>query len=276
MKGSVSIGKSDGVAETPWLKSEPSAAGAALDASAECGPPISIAPQILTYRPWAMAEGSLQAIKWAALVLMALDHINKYLYAEKLPVLFQVGRIVMPMFGFVLAYNLARPNAIVRGVHGRMMVRLTLTGLAASPLCIILNSLYVTANAWWPLNILFMLLLVVSLTYLIDRGGATRYALAAALFILGGVFVEYLWMGVLCCLGAWFFCREASPRRLLLWFLGTLSLTVVNGNAWALAAIPIVLLASRITLRLPRQAWAFYAFYPAHLLVILFVRLEWF
>jgi hypothetical protein len=37
---------------------------------------------------------------------------------------------------------------------------------------IILNGMFVTANAWWPLNILFMLLLVVSLTYLIDRGGA--------------------------------------------------------------------------------------------------------
>jgi hypothetical protein len=63
---------------------------------------------------------------------------------------------------------------------------------------------------------------------------------------------------------------------LLLWFLGTLSLAVVNGNAWSLAAIPIVLAASRVTLRLPRLKWAFYAFYPAHLLVLLVVRLEWF
>jgi len=102
--------------------------------------------------------------------LMVFDHVNKYLYAEKLPVIFQLGRIVMPMFGFVLAYNLARPDALARGVHGRMMYRLTLMGLAASPMCIILNGMFVTASAWWPLNILFMLLLVVSLTYLIDRG----------------------------------------------------------------------------------------------------------
>jgi TraX protein len=98
---------------------------------------------------------------WAALVLMVLDHVNKYRYAEKLPVIFQLGRIDMPMFGFVLAYNLARPDALARGVHGRMMYRLTLMGLAASPMFIILNGMYVTANAWWPLNILFMLLLVV-------------------------------------------------------------------------------------------------------------------
>src|SRR5471032_1823847 len=62
------------------------------------------------HQPWTMAEGSLEAIKWAALILMVFDHTNKYLYAERLPVVFQLGRIVMPIFGFVLAYNLARPD----------------------------------------------------------------------------------------------------------------------------------------------------------------------
>jgi hypothetical protein len=47
-----------------------------------------------------------------------------------------VARIVMPMFGFVLAYNLARPGALAKGVHRRMLCRLTLAGLAASPMFI--------------------------------------------------------------------------------------------------------------------------------------------
>jgi len=33
---------------------------------------------------------------------MVLDHANKFLYGEALPVIFQVGRIVMPIFAFVL------------------------------------------------------------------------------------------------------------------------------------------------------------------------------
>jgi hypothetical protein len=277
MKGRASKLQSDGKGDVLWIESGASAGArsAILDVAAVGGQGIAFAPR-QRHRPWAMADGSLEAIKWAALVLMVFDHINKYLYAEKLPVIFQLGRIVMPMFGFVLAYNLARPDALARGVHGRMMYRLTLMGLAASPMCIILNGMFVTASVWWPLNILFMLLLVVSLTYLIDRGGAKCYALATTLFILGGAFVEYLWMGVLCCLGAWLFCREASPSRLLLWFLGTLSLTVVNGNAWSLAAIPIVLMVGRVGLHLPRQTWVFYTFYPAHLLLLLIVRLQWF
>src|SRR5271168_2849775 len=277
MKGRAPKLRPDGTRDALWIESRASAGarGAIFDVAVVSGRGIAFASR-QGPRPWAMADGSLEAIKWAALVLMVFDHVNKYLYAEKLPVIFQLGRIVMPMFGFVLAYNLARPDAFAKGVHGRMMYRLTLLGLAASPMCIILNGMFVNANAWWPLNILFTLLLVVSLTYLIDRGGAKCYALAAALLILGGAFVEYLWMGVLCCLGAWAFCRDASPRRLMLWFLGTLSLTLVNGNAWGLAAIPIVLLAGRVALRLPRRTWVFYAFYPAHLLLLLFVRLQWF
>jgi hypothetical protein len=274
------MAKSDVPADAIWNESQRSAGGvvhgAALNGTVDTAQRIALAPRQRLHLPWLMAEGSLEAIKWAALVLMVFDHVNKYLYAEQLPVIFQCGRIVMPMFGFVLAYNLARPDALARGVHGRMMYRLTFMGLAASPMFIILNGMYVTTNAWWPLNILFMLLLVVSLTYLIDRGGTQCYTLAAALFILGGAFVEYLWMGVLCCLGAWLFCREASPSRLLLWFLGTLSLTVVNGNAWALVAIPIVLIAGRVTFRLPRLTWLFYAFYPTHLLLLLGVRSQWF
>jgi len=227
-------------------------------------------------QPWVIAEGTLQALKWGALLLMVLDHMNKYLYAERLPVIFQAGRLVLPMFGFVLAYNLARPDALAKGIHGRMMFRLALAGLAASPVVILLNGPLVAANPWWPLNILFTLWLVVAIIYLIARGGAGRYALALALFLLAGAFVEYLWMGVLCCLGSWAFCRNANPKQALLWFLGTLSLTVVNGNAWALSAIPLILWASRLTFHIPRCQWIFYAFYPAHLLVVLGVRWLWF
>ena len=136
--------------------------------------------------PWVMAEGTLQALKWGALLLMVLDHANKYLYAERLPVIFQVGRLVMPIFGFVLAYNLARPDALARGLHRRMMFRLALAGLAACPIVIILNGPLVSANPWWPLNILFTLWLVVAITFLIDRGGVGRCApLDGAAVLLG-------------------------------------------------------------------------------------------
>jgi len=226
--------------------------------------------------PLVIADGTLEALKWAAALLMVLDHANKFLYGEKLPVIFQVGRIVMPIFGFVLAYNLARPRALERGVLSRMMFRLAFWGLAASPIYIILNGMLVKANPWWPFNILFLLLVVVVLVQLIEQGGAKRLAAAVALFLVAGAFVEFLWFGVACCLAAWAYCREPNRRHLLLWILGTMSLSVVNGNAWALGSIPLLFLVTKLNVRVPRWRWAFYALYPLHLLAILIVKLEWF
>src|ERR1035438_6734361 len=39
-----------------------------------------------------IADGTLEALKWGALVLMVFDHVNQYLYAEGLPAIFQLGR----------------------------------------------------------------------------------------------------------------------------------------------------------------------------------------
>jgi len=69
-------------------------------------------------------DGTVEALKWLALVLMTGDHVNKYLFNATLPVLFEAGRVALPLFVFVLAYNLARPGTLERGVYGRTMSRL--------------------------------------------------------------------------------------------------------------------------------------------------------
>ena len=81
--------------------------------------------------PLRVADGTLEALKWLALVLMALDHTNKFLFKEKLPVLFEMGRLAMPTFAFVLAYNLTRPGAFAAGAHVRTMGRLKLPSIGS-------------------------------------------------------------------------------------------------------------------------------------------------
>ena len=223
-------------------------------------------------RPVILADGTLEALKWLAAVVMVLDHTNKFFFAESMGVVFAAGRVVMPVFGFVLAYNLARPQALARGVHRRMLVRLGITALIATPIVIALNHGVVEHNAWWPLNILFTLWVVVAMVALMEQGGWARYLLAALLFLVAGAFIEYLWFGLLTCLGAYGYCRDRSAPRLLGLFLGVLSLTVINGNAWALMALPLIALGCRLHLQLPRSKWFFYAFYPAHLAVLLLVK----
>lgn len=237
----------------------------------------SLAGNTVPRPEFVVADGTLETLKWGAAALMVVDHTNKFLYAEHLPAIFQIGRIVMPIFAFVLAYNLARPGARARGAHKRMIHRLAFWGLVSAPLSITLNGTLVGAYAWWPFNILLTLLLVVVLVDLIENGGTSRWAAAVVLFFVGGALVEFLWFGVACGLGAWAFCRTPTGFRLGIWTLATLSLSVVNQNAWAIVAVPLIFGASKLQLRTPRVKWAFYALYPFHLLVLMMiVRSEWF
>jgi hypothetical protein len=215
-----------------------------------------------------ISEGSLAALKWLALCLMLADHINKYFFSEQLPGVFLIGRVVMPIFAFVLSYNLSRPGAVESGVHRRLIGRVFFFGLVATPPMILLNESVFPHYPWWPLNILFTLGLFVALTYLLDKGGIARASLAVVLFALGGAVVEYLWIGLLVCLAAWFFCRKATWRRFALWSLAVFSLVLINSNTWALFAIPLIVVASRMSFIMPRSKWVFYGFYPFHLFAL--------
>ncbi|MDX3998502.1 TraX family protein [Pseudomonas aeruginosa] len=85
-----------------------------------------------------IADGSIEALKWIALLLMTGDHVNKYLFNGTLPYLFEAGRLAMPVFVFVLAYNLARPGMAGQGAYKRTMFRLGLFGLLAMPAFVML------------------------------------------------------------------------------------------------------------------------------------------
>jgi hypothetical protein len=215
-----------------------------------------------------IADGTLEALKWLGLVLMTLDHVNKFLFAQKLPLIFEAGRVVMPLFGFVLAYNLARPGAMASGAYVRMMKRLVVYGCLATPMFVLLVG-------WWPLNVLFTLLLSAGTIYLIERGGATKLTTAMLLFVVAGAVVEFWWFAVLYCVGAWGYCHRANVGRLTFWIAATSTLAVVNGTQWAMAALPMIALASLLRLDVPRCRRVFYLYYPAHLAALLMIQRIW-
>lgn len=220
----------------------------------------AIAPYRLT-----VANGTIESLKWLALVLMTLDHVNKYFFAEKLPGLFELGRLAMPLFGFVFAYNLARPGALETAALLRTVKRLAVAGLVASPFFMALGGL---AYGWWPLNIMFMLLVATVTLYLVEKGGSARLT-AVAVFLIGGAFVEFWWFGLAFCLCAWWYCKYPSKKALVAWFIATALLYVVNRNLWAFAAMPLILAAPILKVEAPRFKRLFYAYYPAHLALLL-------
>jgi hypothetical protein len=220
---------------------------------------VSTAPALV------LSSGSLEALKWLALLLMTLDHVNKYLLHASVPELFAAGRLALPLFGFVLGYNLARPGALARGAYARTARRLAAFGGIATLPFIALGGL---GWGWWPLNIMAMLLVATVCAWLIDVGGTARLTAAATLFTVGGALVEFWWPGVAACLLAWAYCRRPSWLMLALWVSALVSLYVVNRNLWALAALPLIFAARHIELMVPRSRLAFYLYYPVHLAVI--------
>lgn len=217
-----------------------------------------------------VSSGTLEGLKWLGLVLMTLDHINKHFFDAKLPGIYEAGRLCVPIFCFVLAYNLARSDALLRGTHLHAMKRLAIFGLIATPFVIGLGKL---SWGWWPLNIMFMLLLATTLIYLIEVGGASRLIVAGALFFIAGFFVEFWWFALGICLSAWWYCKSPNKLALILFVASIASLYLVNKNSWALAALPLIFLAPLVDLKIPRIRYLFYVYYPAHLAVLLGFKL---
>ena len=233
------------------------------DASAATKEPIL--PAISTAPALVLSSGTLEALKWLALLLMTLDHVNKHLLHASVPELFAAGRLALPLFGFVLGYNLARAGALASGGYSRTARRLTIFGSIATIPFVALGGL---GWGWWPLNIMATLLIATVCAWLIEAGGPARLVAAAAVFIVGGALVEFWWPGVAVCLLAWAYCRRPRCFTLALWVGALASLYVINRNLWSLAALPLIFAATQAKIDLPRSRLGFYVYYPAHLVVL--------
>jgi hypothetical protein len=155
--------------------------------------------------------------------------------------------------------------AFERGVHIRIIKRLALCGSLATPAFLALGGLLA---GWWPLNFMFALLVLTLTIYLIEYQTITGYLAAALVFVLGGSVVEYWWPGLVLGLSAWWYCKTPRLAPVIIAVISILSLRLISGNYWALAVLPVALLACLVRLPIPRVQWAFYAFYPLHLTVL--------
>ena len=212
-----------------------------------------------------VSDGTLEALKWLALLLMVADHINKYLLHDASHMLFNAGRVAMPIFVFVLAYNLARPDAYQHGAHSRTMKRLALFGLLATPPFVALGGLLA---GWWPLNILFALLSMAAIIYFLEQQTIWGYLIACAVFIVGGSSVEFWWPVLAFGIALWWYCKTPQIVPLIMAMVALLLLRIINGNYWAFAALPILIASTAVTIPVPRYQWLFYYFYPTHLTLL--------
>ena len=228
--------------------------------------------------PSSLRYPGLEAVKWAALGLMVLDHANLLLRPVPDALLFMLGRMAFPLFAFVLAMRLAQRPESWRGTLRWLLV----WAVASQPI------FWLAFSAIHPpelLNIFFTLALGVLLVRLLNLLDTAQRLLdkvmlltTALALVMAGATVDFgpvavLALAVLARVGA----KSPLAAAVLCGVVGVIIniIPVWNLTAFyvlamgALGAIPIAIwgLASQRALpRLPR--WFFYAAYPAHLLIL--------
>ncbi|PVZ82679.1 conjugal transfer protein TraX [Serratia sp. S1B] len=210
-----------------------------------------------------------ELVKWIALILMVGDHINKYLLNNAMPFLYNAGRVAMPLFFFVLAYNLSRPDSLKNNIYIRVSHRLFIFGVISTPAYILLGGVI---DGWWPLNILFTLLSLSVTCYLLEQGQGREMFYAFLFFALSGSVVEFWWPAIAMGVCFWLYHRNGENIFLFLSLIFCSTLALINHNFYALLAVPVLILAGNMSLVVHRMKWLFYVFYPLHLYLILVFR----
>ncbi len=213
----------------------------------------------LTLHPPALTSGGAEVLKWLAFVLMVGDHVNALMLGRSEPALYAAGRLVLPIFAFVLAYYVAQggePSA--RRVLKRLVVWAVLT-----------QPIYMVVRPDFALNVLFTLALGLALAQygFEDARGDQRVAVWLSAAMLG-YFAEFAWFGIWLIVAVHRWCRAPSQERAWLVLAALIVLSLPNRNAWALAAIPVILLVGTANVPVPRASRIFYALYPIHFAVI--------
>jgi hypothetical protein len=216
-------------------------------------------------QPIVLSDGLIEVIKWIALLLMTADHYNKYIYNGTIPYVFEAGRLALPIFSIVFAYNLSRINIVTSGAYKRILTRLFAIALISSVPYIALGAV---AFGWWPLNIIFTLLASGIAITIYESNSKFKIEIITTVVVLAGMVVEYMWPAITLTFCAYLFFKRPNIQLLGSWFISLFCLYFINGNFWAMLVIPIIILLPFIKLNFPRWQYAFYCYYPAHLIIL--------
>ena len=213
------------------------------------------------------SSGTIEFIKWIAIIAMAVDHIGLILFPD-VTVLRMIGRVALPLFGFLLIHN----YLFFTTDKKKYIVRLWVFSAISQPFFY-----YIVSPA---LNIFVLLALALSSIYLIEstKGAGSNRAIESmtgfvivSLALVFSFFINYGVFGF--ALLMFMYLSFAKSEYVFFVFLSialmNFSLAHVSYVFCGFLFYPIIYFSGQLDLKIKRmKPLFFYAFYPAHLLII--------
>jgi TraX protein len=119
---------------------------------------------------------------------------------------------------------------------------------------------------------MFTLLVATLVLWLYENRNPKHDMWFLPLFLFGSILPEYWIVATSTVIAAYFYCKNSRGLYLLLWVLSVVAFVLINLNFYAMLAVPIILLASKVHTTVPRLRYFFYTFYPAHFVVLWIVK----
>jgi len=214
-----------------------------------------------------------ESLKWLAIVTMTIDHVGVVLYPENI-VLRYIGRLSFPLIAYLLILGLES----TRNVKNYFTRLLLFALISQVPFYLARGVL-----PWEQLNIFFTLSLGVLFIYLFERNNYLFFLPLVASAVLPLDFDGY---GV-ATIGCFYALRKNKRIGIILFILLNLFIFFdLPYQSLALLALPLILLHNdgrfpfnKISAKTDYSLWRkyfFYVYYPFHLLVLYFLKIEFY
>jgi len=214
-----------------------------------------------------------ESLKWLAIATMTIDHVGVVLYPENI-VFRYIGRLSFPLIAYLLILGLESTRNVKN-----YFIRLLLFALISQV------PFYLSRGVlpWEYLNIFFTLSLGVLFIYFFERNNYLFFLPLVASAVLPLDFDGY---GV-ATIGCFYALRKNKRIGIILFILLNLFIFFdLPYQSLALLALPLILLHNdrrfsfnKISVKIDHPLWRkyfFYVYYPLHLLVLYFLKIEFY
>lgn len=220
------------------------------------------------------ASSTIELLKWIGIITMTFDHIGILLLNSN-EILREIGRLAFPIFGFVLIYNYIHhtKNKV------KYIKRLAVFSFIIEPI-----HLLVFQNNYAGLNIFFIYTLTLSFLYVYElvQGekdiDIKKYLFLVIFFMLSilvSQYTEYRVSGFLVTSSFYFMLKDKRFIVITIFLLALLNAPATNYILATLTVVPVVYLASKIDIHVPRSRYFFYLYYPIHLSLLGLYAYHW-